>query len=866
MLTIQVSHFFYNFVAKYRYLPYIPLNMKLNKSHFLFGLGLLALGVTSCKKDDVVFNQNTYNDLLVQAFPVKNVDPSQTWTTVGTATAEITVNGDYGEDYKVNIYLDNPMSETVPTKVFTGSVNSGNTLYASLSYKLAQPYVYIGIFDKVGRRVFLNAPVENGKITAVYGAGAVNKAARRVTEAETATYGKTLNDYLNPAKDPWGNTLNTYQLTVDAMKEFTALTDADLVVGSTCDNLTINDRQYNAIQGYIAHGDGKHYRIPANTELRTVFKTGNYTSNMYNEFVIYVEGKLHINGNNFGNTTIVVADGGEIIIDGDENNSGTTRFVIMPGGKMTGTAGKLWSNNNGSYCYNAGTIDFAGILNLNGTNFYNNGIVNVDVLTGTAGNTKFINFGKITARTNSYSGSSYNQTWVNGCYVHFTENAGMGTSVLLSGSRFDIDGNIDVLTGTIDMHNQSELKCDNLLKLNGATFNGPTTVGEYAIVKTNKLFATWSGSITANGFTYFDFDPDEIYGKDGDANKNYKSSMSANDYMYSAAYGIVNTQIRYWVNEENALNDIMIPEGCAGTGFNPNGNSGDKEPDDTPLSMRFLFEDNFPDAGDYDFNDCVFTVTPKVDENDAKKVTVAVRLEATGASKTNGAAIRLVGITEAMLTSKSVANALPKPEDDGRLANYNYHLPAGDFTISQDPNDNSSLVLLLCKDVHYALNTELGSDGTVQRKFYNTCGDEGWNNYGQADPKTVTYTFVFNNETDAQKMLDQATYDAFIVEEFNGGTWEVHTVQNDRKGALVLPGNEFQFHRNNYQAYKDTYVNNEKTGNFPWAVMVPGTVAYPLEGRNVKTAYPKFESWAQNHTVNTDWYNSPSSGDVHAIP
>ena len=49
-----------------------------------------------------------------------------------------------------------------------------------------------------------------------------------------------------------------------------------------------------------------------------------------------------------------------------------------------------------------------------------------------------------------------------------------------------------------------------------------------------------------------------------------------------------------------------------------------------PLSFRYCFEDNFPEAGDYDFNDCVFTVTPQLDAQDAKKVTVTVSLDAVG--------------------------------------------------------------------------------------------------------------------------------------------------------------------------------------------------------------------------------------------
>ena len=121
------------------------------KSHLLIGVLLLATVLTACKKE-AVFNQADYDNLVRASFPVQNVDPSQTWTTVGTATAEVTVNGDYGETYKVVIYLDNPLSSDTPTKAFTGSVESGKTLKGTMSFKVAQDFVYVGIYDKDGRR------------------------------------------------------------------------------------------------------------------------------------------------------------------------------------------------------------------------------------------------------------------------------------------------------------------------------------------------------------------------------------------------------------------------------------------------------------------------------------------------------------------------------------------------------------------------------------------------------------------------------------------------------------------------------------------------------------------------------------------
>ena len=77
------------------------------KKSFWIAMSLLSLGVTSCK-DDVSFDQETYDDLIKKSFVIENVDPTHQWATVGKATGSITVNGDYGETYKVGLYLGHP--------------------------------------------------------------------------------------------------------------------------------------------------------------------------------------------------------------------------------------------------------------------------------------------------------------------------------------------------------------------------------------------------------------------------------------------------------------------------------------------------------------------------------------------------------------------------------------------------------------------------------------------------------------------------------------------------------------------------------------------------------------------------------------
>ena len=818
------------------------------KKQLFIAMALLSLGVTSCK-DDVTFDQDTYDNLIKEAFPVKNVDPNHQWETVSKATGSITVNGDYGETYKVGLYLGHPELSTAK-QLYMGKVKSGETLDVAFSHPVATDIVYIGIFDKDGRRIYMNAPIVNGHMDAVYGAS--DNASHRATEAEAPQYAKTLNDYLNPAG-------NTAQITVEEMKAYGTFTDADIDINATLKNAQkyVRNPEKND-NDIIWVADGKHFRVAKETTITKKFEV-NATSGIYNDVVIYVEGKMHVNGNTLNGPTIVVADGGELIVDGNTSCTNAGRFIIMAGGKMTGTDGKLWDNSNGSYCYNAGTIKFNGIMNLNGTNFYNNGTVDVDVLTGTAGGTKFINFGKITANTNSYAGTTYNQTWVNACYVHFKKSAGLGTSVMLSGSRFDVDENCTPVAGTIDMDNHSEITVGGHMYVNGVTFNGPQTAGQYAIVKMNKMVAYHDGGINSTGYVYFDFDPGEIYGMWNNPDKNYKDL--GDNYQYGAAAGIINNKIHYWVNEKNALNEITIPEGCGGTaGFNPDGNEGDEViPEPESFSMRYCFEDNFPDAGDYDFNDVVLTVTPTVND---KTLTIKVSLDAVGATKTIGAAMRLLRVSNDDLDSYSVTQGFESPEGQG-FGDYD-NIESGEtfLTDRKSPNKTSNMVIVLFKDAHWAINPVKTSSGTVDRTFYNTvkAGDYYERNVGV---KTATYTLVFKDADKANQMLAENLYDVFIVEPYNGSYWEVHTVgyKTDQVITPTKPGGS---------AYSEAY-----NSNMPWAIKVPGDFKYPYEWQVIgwnkngesKGAYNEpghsFAEWAENSSAATDWYKYPTSGLVY---
>ena len=296
------------------------------------------------------------------------------------------------------------------------------------------------------------------------------------------------------------------------MKNYTIIDDD--IMGTKFQGRNLQNPAYNSQGQPVYYGDMRHYRVPANVEMRQTFSTSGY-NNVVNGLVLYIEGKVHLVGtNSLNDITMVVASGGEIILDASYNelkNAG--RFIVCPGGKITGINNTHLKITNGGWCYNAGEIKYNGTLELNGSHFYNNNTVNVDVLMGTAGGTHITNFGQITARTNAMQADAHNQNVVNGCYMKFTENSGVGGLTMLKNSRLDVGGQL-YITGNgsgswsprNELHHGAIIDAGSI-KGNGATIYGPTGNNEFAVVKTGSVYANNDTDVQTANNLYMDWDP-----------------------------------------------------------------------------------------------------------------------------------------------------------------------------------------------------------------------------------------------------------------------------------------------------------------------------------------------------------------------
>lgn len=111
---------------------------------------------------------------------------------------------------------------------------------------------------------------------------------------------------------------------------------------------------------------------------------------------------------------------------------------------------------------------------------------------------------------------------------------------------------------------------------------------------------------------------------------------------------------------------------------------------------------------------------------------------------------------------------------------------------------------------------------------------------------------IINENTEIHSLLG-AELNQFVNTEagkFTGTVSEIFPIEE----SMPI----WQFMKNIYIFDKTTGTNimlSEK-GDSPYAIIIPGNIAYPLERVCITLAYPEFKEWVNNATENRDWYKS----------
>ena len=270
-------------------------------------------------------------------------------------------------------------------------------------------------------------------------------------------------------------------------------------------------------------------------------------------------------------------------------------------------------------------------------------------------------------------------------------------------------------------------------------------------------------------------------------------------------------------------------------------------------SFTYCFEENFPEPGDYDFNDCVMrmSVMPGTKKNQVKLI---VTLAAAGAKKQIAAAVRLKGYKASDIESVEIeeGNAF----DDGYPLTPR-SIPDGS-TFQQGRNGEP--VIRLFEDAMWCLTREQPSDnGVLTRYNVNVTRQENETNK-KVEPVKRTYIINFKETSNATSMLQNVltdNLDPFIVVPYNSNYWETHTYQD--RLAMVL-----------YEYHDQTAIR------ITWALCVPsGTFRWPFEGLLIGSykngiltgAYREFShsfgEWAAKKENSRDWFDYPTVSEVY---
>lgn len=265
-----------------------------------------------------------------------------------------------------------------------------------------------------------------------------------------------------------------------------------------------------------------------------------------------------------------------------------------------------------------------------------------------------------------------------------------------------------------------------------------------------------------------------------------------------------------------------------------------KEPQ--PQTFTYLYEEGFPLPGDFDFNDLVLRISKSATDR-SFQTDLKVTVDAVGASRSYAAAIHLADISYDDIDKVEIL--------EGEAMDQGY--PLRRMTIDSKETllrgRKGEAVINLFESGHYVMNHQLNDVGSIQTLFYNTETTDRKDASATVPSVSRTYRISFKNrETTRSLSFDQI--DPFIVQEYNGGLWEIHTYRY--KFAETLK---------NIYGGKESFYDNHVS----WSVVVPkADFRYPIEGvslgtYNSKTGetfgpYTSFADWMKDHTQNLDWY------------
>ena len=768
---------------------------------FTFSLLASSISFTSCVDNEkTLFNADQLRQTYEETFPVKNIDPNGDWTMSHKVTAHVSVNGDLGTDYKIQIFDADPLSSESTAKILAeGTANQSTTLNVVMDCATALNKVFVARIDNHGHYMVQPVAIENGEVTAQLG---------HEKDVPTRSMSRTVPKTGIP-------TMGAPYTADDISSKKAIATDVqagwDLGAGSGW---------FEYAKLPVFKEKERWFKIQSGT-FNKGFTTTGTSGGAQAVKVIVPQGSTWIIESSYqfsDITEIVVENGGKVEIAKNASLVLTNKsyLTVMPGGSIIGEGTiQITNGSSGLRNYNAGTINCS-VLDFNGGVgvFYNYGLLQLERYEASTNGMELVNHGTMEAE--SINGNN-NTNIKNGCYLK-TGKFQFGTLVMGNTSEaiceeLGYNGN----DNDIVMEAQSMLTCTGKASLY-RTVTGPT-VGT-ALLRINEI-ANLSGLAQSNSKV-----TNNIICEITD--QTYKGEAH---YDWSPFAWLVNKGLQQGATYCNpGKADFILPADgeCIKEGYN-----SDENPDDVEIRnavYSYAFEDNYPQAGDYDFNDIVLNVNLPAAGNDVKELKYIVDLRAVGAVKQLGAGLRIREFDKSNVEEVSFGAGATQRTNS---------LNSGIFENASYETNGNELVIPLFGDAHYVY----GYTGS-QRPMLNT---------GNAStPLTNIYTLEVNIKLKNAISIPSVTdgLDFFIA--YLGGA--------QKRTEIHL--NQFNSPTANGQLADKEVLDVIKAVNNTWALCVPEKFAYPTETTVITDAYAKFADWAHDQVMNTDWYNTVSSNKV----
>lgn len=768
---------------------------------FTFSLLASSISFTSCVDNEkTLFNADQLRQTYEETFPVKNIDPNGDWTMSHKVTAHVSVNGDLGTDYKIQIFDADPLSSESTAKILAeGTANQSTTLNVVMDCATALNKVFVARIDNHGHYMVQPVAIENGEVTAQLG---------HEKDVPTRSMSRTVPKTGIP-------TMGAPYTADDISSKKAIATDVqagwDLGAGSGW---------FEYAKLPVFKEKERWFKIQSGT-FNKGFTTTGTSGGAQAVKVIVPQGSTWIIESSYqfsDITEIVVENGGKVEIAKNASLALTNKsyLTVMPGGSIIGEGTiQITNGSSGLRNYNAGTINCS-VLDFNGGVgvFYNYGLLQLERYEASTNGMELVNHGTMEAE--SINGNN-NTNIKNGCYLK-TGKFQFGTLVMGNTSEaiceeLGYNGN----DNDIVMEAQSMLTCTGKASLY-RTVTGPT-VGT-ALLRINEI-ANLSGLAQSNSKV-----TNNIICEITD--QTYKGEAH---YDWSPFAWLVNKGLQQGATYCNpGKADFILPADgeCIKEGYN-----SDENPDDVEIRnavYSYAFEDNYPQAGDYDFNDIVLNVNLPAAGNDVKELKYIVDLRAVGAVKQLGAGLRIREFDKSNVEEVSFGAGATQRTNS---------LNSGIFENASYETNGNELVIPLFGDAHYVY----GYTGS-QRPMLNT---------GNAStPLTNIYTLEVNIKLKNAISIPSVTdgLDFFIA--YQGGA--------QKRTEIHL--NQFNSPTANGQLADKEVLDVIKAVNNTWALCVPEKFAYPTETTVITDAYAKFADWAHDQATNTDWYNTVSSNKV----